>query len=392
VYYKFRVSRSDSAKPRGALILPRRILKRVDGLTKHDSTANDRHYPILDALRFVLAFWVAVGHYGVLPLFAGVDITTPFGRFVTHAWQSVVFGTPAVIVFFVISGFCIHLPFRGDKKLAVGRYYLRRYTRILIPVAGALCVYRLDGQKLTFLGEHSILWESPLWSLACEEIYYAAYPLLRVVRQRVGWKILLPVVFAAGTITATTHRHSLTWHDFGPLGTSLILLPVWLLGCLLAEQADSLPVLDSKLRIWLWRFLIWLACWITEMLHFKAGVPYTQTMIWFGLLAYFWVRNEIAYANHAVPNPYLARAGAWSYSLYLVHAPGMGFYWRLPIPNLGYLLSWLATMFSSLGFSYFFYLLVERPSHNLARKITVAGATRRVASKPLASQSETRSC
>lgn len=347
-------------------------------MVHNDTPEKNRHYPILDALRFVLAFWVAVGHYQVLPIFAGVDTATQFGRFVTHAWQTVVFGTPAVIVFFVISGFCIHLPFRGDKRLAVGRYYLRRYTRILIPVAGALCVYRLDGQKLTFLGEHSILWESPLWSLACEEIYYAAYPLLRALRKRLGWRVLLPAAFAVGSITSSIHFHSMTWHVFGPLGTSLILLPVWLLGCLLAEQADALPVMDSTLRIWLWRFLIWLGCWTAEMLHFKFKVPYTQTMLWFGLLAYFWVKHEIAYGKHAAPNKYLVGAGGWSYSLYLVHAPGMGFYARLPIPNLGYLFNWSATMLSSLSLSYVFYLLVERPSHRLARKIVVSGAPGRV--------------
>lgn len=109
-------------------------------LTQHVPSGKDRHYPILDALRFVLALWIAVGHYQILPIFAGIDTAASFGRFVTHAWQSVVFGTPAVIVFFVISGFCIHLPFLGDKTLDVGRYFLHRYTRILIPVAGALCV------------------------------------------------------------------------------------------------------------------------------------------------------------------------------------------------------------------------------------------------------------
>jgi peptidoglycan/LPS O-acetylase OafA/YrhL len=326
-------------------------------------------YPVLDALRFVLALWVAIGHYSAFPLFAGVDAATPFGRFVTHAWQSVVFGTPAVIVFFVISGFCIHLPFRGDKKLAVGRYYLRRYTRILIPVAGALCVYRLSGEKLHFWGEHSILWESPLWSLACEEIYYAAYPLLRLIRNRVGWKVVLPVVFAAGALTAATHVHSLTWRDFGPFETSLILLPVWLLGCLLAEQSDALPAMDSRTRIWLWRFLIWLGSWVAEMLHFKGGVPYTQTMIWFGVLAYFWVKNELAYSRHSSPKGYLVAAGAWSYSLYLVHVQGMQLYWRLPIPNLGYLLSWFGVVLCGLGSAYIFYILIERPSHALARKV-----------------------
>jgi peptidoglycan/LPS O-acetylase OafA/YrhL len=175
------------------------------------------------------------------------------------------------------------------------------------------------------------------------------------------------------------------------LGTSLILLPVWLLGCLLAEQADSIPVMDSKLQIWLWRFLIWLGCWTSEMLHFKGGIPYTQTMIWFGLLAYFWVKKEIAYGKHAAPNQYLARAGAWSYSLHLVHAPGMGFFEKLPIPYLGYLLNWFGTMLSSLSFSYMFYLLVERPSHNLARKIALAGAARRVAAEQPVPQTETAS-
>src|SRR5271169_5826452 len=118
-------------------------------------------YPVLDALRFILALWVAIGHYGVFPLFAGADQSSSLGRFLTHAWSSIVFGTPAVIVFFVISGFCIHLPFRAKTKLPVARFYLRRYTRILIPVIGALLVYRLDGAKLHFWGEHSILWQSP---------------------------------------------------------------------------------------------------------------------------------------------------------------------------------------------------------------------------------------
>jgi peptidoglycan/LPS O-acetylase OafA/YrhL len=328
-------------------------------------------YAVLDALRFILALWVAIGHYGNFPLFAGVDTSTRVGRFLDHAWSSVVFGTPAVIVFFVISGFCIHLPFRSDAKLAVGRYYLRRYTRILIPVAGALCVYRLGGLKMHFWGEHSVLWESPLWSLLCEEIYYAAYPLLRIFRKRAGWRVVFPVVFVASVLVAATHIHSVSWHDFGPLGTSLILLPVWLLGCLLAEQSDHLKAMDSTSRIWLWRFAIWFASWIAEMLHFKGGVPYTQTMVWFGVLAYFWVKNELEYSKHHAPNAYLAAAGAWSYSLYLVHAQGMELLGRFGLPNPGYILQWLLTMASSLAFAYVFYRLVEKPSHQLARRVRV---------------------
>jgi peptidoglycan/LPS O-acetylase OafA/YrhL len=337
-------------------------------LTQLES-ANPGRYAVLDALRFVLALWVALGHSEVFPLFAGVDVATRFGRFVTHAWASVFFGNPAVIVFFVISGFCIHLPFRGDSKPGLGRYYLRRYTRILIPVAGAVCVYRLVQGRLLLLGEHSILWDSPLWSLACEEIYYAVYPLFRAIRYRVGWEVLLPATFMAGAGTAATHLHSTTWFDFGPLGTSVILLPVWLLGCMLAEQVDALPVVDSSFQIWMWRFAVWLGCWLVEILHFKVGIPYTQTLLWFGVLAYFWIRMELAYGRSSSPNRYLVSLGFWSYSLYLIHWEGPAIFKMLPIPNLGFLGNWFGVLAISLGLSYLFYLLVENPSHRLARRI-----------------------
>jgi peptidoglycan/LPS O-acetylase OafA/YrhL len=114
------------------------------------------------------------------------------------------------------------------------------------------------------------------------------------------------------------------------------------------------------------------------MMHFKGGVPYTQTMIWFGVLAYYWVRQEIAYGKRSEPNRYLAAAGAWSYSLYLVHAQGMELFGWLRLPNLGYLFTWCGVMLCSLAYAYVFYRLVERPSHQLARKIRVYGTRRAV--------------
>jgi peptidoglycan/LPS O-acetylase OafA/YrhL len=333
-------------------------------------------YAVLDALRFVLALWVTIGHFETFPLFAGVNEATGAGRFLVHAWQSIVFGTPAVIVFFVISGFCIHLPYRGERKIDVGRFYLRRYTRILIPVAAAVGIYRLVGQRFVCWGEHSILWQSPLWSLLCEEIYYAAYPLLRRLRRAVSWQYVIPAAFAISVAVAATNVRALSWHEFGPLGTAAILLPVWLLGCLLAEEVDALPALsvDARWQIWAWRFAAWFASWLTEMLHFKAHVPLTQTMAWFGLIAYLWVKKEIAWSKTRAPGRVLAWAGLWSYSLYLVHAQAGGlWYWPRKLwlsgVNVGPRLNWLAVIVSSLVGAYVFYLMVERPSHRLARRI-----------------------
>jgi peptidoglycan/LPS O-acetylase OafA/YrhL len=344
------------------------------------------YYPVLDAMRFVLALWVAVGHYKMIPVFGDPAAGTGFWHMFKHAWSTVVFGTPAVVVFFVISGFCIHLPFQGAARIDVVRYYLRRYTRILIPVAAALVVYRFMGSHLTLRGGASILWNSPLWSLACEEIYYALYPLLRWGRNKAGWRMVMPVSFLVAVALAATHPSADGWQVFGPFSTAMILLPVWLLGCLLAEQAEKLSEADRHLSIWFWRFLAWLGCWSAEMLHFKAHIYYTQTMVWFGVLAYFWVREEIANGKTHSPSRYLVAAGAWSYSLYLMHWYGETIVGYLGLTNLGGLVDWFLIMAANLIFSYLFYLAVERPSHSLARKIKVRGTRQTVEQIPVPAQ------
>ena len=160
---------------------------------KSDAQMLNAHgrFSVLDALRILLARWVTVGHFGVFPLFAGVDTATRLGRTLVHGWSSIVWGNPAVIGFFVISGFCIHLPFRNAEQLSTGRYYARRYIRILVPVLAAIAIAQLTGDRQMIFGRHDVLWNGVLWSLFCEEIYYAIYPPARWIRRRFGWMILL---------------------------------------------------------------------------------------------------------------------------------------------------------------------------------------------------------
>jgi len=332
----------------------------------------NRRYPILDALRFFLAFWVTMGHLGIIPLFgAPGDATTRLGRLLAHGWNSITFGTPAVIGFFIISGFCIHLPFRKNEKLWIGRFYARRYTRILVPVIAALVIWRLAGVDQGLLGEHSILWESPLWSLLCEEIYYACYPLIRWIHGRYGWAPLFSVTFPLSVGVSLLHVGATDWHLYGPIGTAFILLPVWLLGCVLAEKSDQLTSLNSRWRIWGWRFLAWFGSWVSEMLHFKVGLHTGVTMLWFGVLMYFWIKEELAYGLNNPPPRVFVWAGAWSYSLYLIHRVGPDFFMRIPVLHIGAILNWIVYYAFVLGISYLFYLAIERPSHLLARKIRV---------------------
>jgi peptidoglycan/LPS O-acetylase OafA/YrhL len=85
------------------------------------SAHNDvTRYPIVDAQRFVFAFWVVMDHYGEFPLVANADTSVP--AVWLHSYATIVCGAPAVMGLFVISGFCIHLPFRNGKALAVARF------------------------------------------------------------------------------------------------------------------------------------------------------------------------------------------------------------------------------------------------------------------------------
>jgi len=325
-------------------------------------------FPVLDALRIFLAFWVTMAHFGVFPLFAGVDTATRFGRTLVHGWSSIVWGNPAVIGFFVISGFCIHLPFRNAEDLSIGRYYARRYIRILVPVSAAIAITQLTGDRQTIFGKHDVLWSGVLWSLFCEEIYYGVYPMARWIRRRFGWAILLAPAFLLAVILAVICRNALNGSLPGAVEAAAILYPVWLLGCVLAEQSDRLPAVDSTWTIWGWRFLAWLGSWLCEMLHFKYGVTRPQVLLCFGVLAYLWIRKEIEYSKLHPAWAQLVSAGLWSYSLYLMHIPAIMLFKKLPLPSLGYNLNWCANIAFIMAASYLFYRCVERPSHRLARK------------------------
>lgn len=108
----------------------------------------------VDAIRFICAAIVVMGHFNVFPAsFDGRD----FGRMVEISvsltkilWN----GPAAVIVFFIISGFCIHYPqFRkGSDGLDIGSFYLKRFMRIGIPAAIVICVYIPSGADMKYPG------------------------------------------------------------------------------------------------------------------------------------------------------------------------------------------------------------------------------------------------
>lgn len=326
-----------------------------------------QRFLVLDALRAVLALCVAIGHVGVFPLFGLAGQTDPFWDLLARGFRTVVFGPPAVIAFFVISGFCIHYPFAGGARLPAARFYARRYVRILVPIVGVLALAKFLLPETEIVGAKSVIWHSTLWSLVCEEIYYAIYPLLFAVAPRVGWRNVVGAAFVASLATVWSVYPAVEWSDVGILRSAMILLPVWLLGCYLAETIGTLEAGVSAASIWLWRCAAWATMWMAMLLHFHSSIHQTASGVAVGVVCYFWLRAEIAHSARQAPWALLVWAGKWSYSLYLVHAFAFAVMLRYGLFDFDSRLGWLAGFGLILLASYGFYRLVERPSHLLAR-------------------------
>lgn len=322
----------------------------------------------LDSIRFVCAVWVMLSHFGV-PVPFGHNAPTLLLRMIDSTLHSMVYGVAAVIVFFVISGFCIHYPFRHGEQHAWGEYFLRRYIRIGLPfLAATAFVHFTDGQ----LGA---LQNAVLWSLYAEMIYYGIYPLLMFVRRRLGWTALFTLAYLGTAAVVLAQPNVVFFSAHGTALTWLMGLPCWLLGVRLAEEADTLTDRRARVPIGVWRLAVWGVSSLLLVMEFHSPTgSYTslsgsKTLPFFSLLVFFWLRQEIGYYRTRAPLPWLENAGAWSYSLYLMHHPAEWLAGLLTIPGDPAVIIWSLKVVLALVLSYVFYRLVERPSHWLARQV-----------------------
>ncbi|HEX4148240.1 MAG TPA: GDSL-type esterase/lipase family protein [Pirellulales bacterium] len=322
----------------------------------------------LDSIRFVCALWVLMRH--VRPPALPEIFTNPTVHTLQRGVMGNLFnGQAAVIVFFVISGFCIHFPYRlATQPPAYVNFLARRYTRIGLPLVAALAI------NLCWLPNNQSfdLWAvggTIVWSLLAEIIYYTLYPAIFIAARRLGWPRLIASAYVLSIGVILTAPGSMYFSSYGPWLTWIVGLPSWLLGCYLAERvaADAARVV-TRPRIWLWRGAIWCASVAASALMFHSPLGFPWTLSVFGFACFFWLRNEIAWFQSHAPPQALEWAGRWSYSLYIMHLLLFDLFepWQLsawPQP-----LGWLAEICAILLGSYVFFLLVEQPAHWLARR------------------------
>lgn len=313
----------------------------------------------LDALRGVLALYVVAGHARWLLWqgHAGWVASAPHAWWedvIAHASRTLGFGREAVMVFFVLSGFFIHLRSAGElaqKGVIEGfspkAYAVRRAHRLLPPYAMAL-VLTLALDTLGNYGWPSLYqaatgdtaldvefvrkgysWSSvlpallvlpssmaqdfgtngPLWSLAFEALFYAFYPLWLWVRCRGVWSgfLLAPLFCLLGAVPGVPSF-------LGSVSTEYV---VWLGGAALAEVTTRATVSRTQ------RWLAVVAVVTGFAVHFirDHAVAHLLGHVAYGMGAVMLVASTTAGWSKWRLVRLFEWLGVRSYSLYIMHFP-----------------------------------------------------------------------
>lgn len=314
----------------------------------------------LNTLRFMAASFVVLSHGGAFPFAAYFPAHAGLSRILLGIYACAFNGPAAVLVFFLISGFCIHYSFACGMPFRMLPFLTRRMVRISIPVVAALAGAAMLGPWAKG-GLYLVL-----WSLYCEMCYYVAYPLMRLAFQRTGL-----LVFTLATLLLSLVLIGLNWHvtyfqDLPIILTSLIMLPAWLGGCILAEMVAKGSDLRLPGNVVWWRLALWGYATGAELYFFHGGLKmgWPAVLTPFYVFAFFWLTKEIQNFRERGTSAFLEWCGKWSYSLYLIH--NIVIYELLDFPG-SQTLTWAVRVVAIVVSSLAFYGLVEYPAHQLAR-------------------------
>jgi peptidoglycan/LPS O-acetylase OafA/YrhL len=313
------------------------------------------------------------------------------------AWLSI--PTPflgsGVILFFLLSGFCISLPYVGNnaRKLNLEEYAIRRFFRIYPPYLIAIIVtliiefillklYALPVAPYTsylanvFMVQNyttgALTSNGALWTLPVELELYIAFPVVFYLLKNWGNKILIIITGIVSLIALSLFISGQFW-----LGSDFAMYwVVWCAGVLLAKAYANGTL--SKPSGWLLITAV-AAIGIAVVLQVR-GVPSPYLELLFGyfylMLLWLGITTEYRWNKHIPAGVVKAMnvLGTCSFSLYLIHKP---FFRLIGIVWTNYFGGKPVNFLIPVGFSILmvfiawgFYLLIEAPTHALAKKLS----------------------
>lgn len=299
--------------------------------------------PLLDRLRWISAVIVAFGHAIALVVADPAEV----GSAESLASYLASLRHPAVLIFFVLSGYLVGgSTLLGTSTFSWKRYSIARFSRIYIVLIPALVlIFALDSLSYAINPTnpvYSLVWPrgaigsvalydrysatnvistffltqeitgtsvgsgGQLWSLSYEWIFYFIFPVVVMIARRLGslWLVLPGLALCAAIAVLS---------GYAPLGWLFLL---WCLGAA-ARFVQTLFVVQKPFAL-LGALVCVAAVLLTPYLQFRVA----EFLVTSGLALYL---SRFDAPERNVATPWDRPLANFSYSLYLVHLPIMVF-------------------------------------------------------------------
>ena len=315
------------------------------------------------------------------------------------------FGYIGVFLFFVISGFCIHLQWARGRannevpKIAFGSFWKRRIRRLYPPYIIALALFIfLSATSVGLNVTHFLIYDLAMhllmlhnldpktcysingvfWTLAIEEQLYLAYFLLLFLRNRLGWGFTLAICLIARVVWMTFSHvvwlktgigvpvpeaaasHWFTW-ALGAIAVEawlgLIKLPRWsrsltLSGMLIVGASALSYYLPQIPKELIWHDIGWF------VMHPLWGIGFFIVVNRSVLAEDAWTRKLRLPSLISV----FTTLGVFSYSIYLTHELTIMESWRWTNPGAWQIQNvFLIVLPATILFAWIFFWFCERP-------------------------------
>ncbi|MBJ7958975.1 acyltransferase [Bacillus cereus group sp. N28] len=370
-----------------------------------------RRYKELDSLRGIAAIIVLLGHFlALFPILGKKVMYSTFGTYFSILWQ----GHSAVIIFFVLSGFVLSLPFYKGTEFNYLKYLIKRVCRIYIPYIVILFI--AIGIKL---GIHSKIGTIPglvqwgswnievsfnrvidhilflrefnsdafimvIWSLVHEMRISIVFPLIIFLLLRVNWKVSIGIAMFLSVIGYLLMKNIPSEFNM-PVSTNYFITlhysSMFIIGALLAKNREYLvsKIINSKVKYILLplgllffsypRIPFMLLSKLIGEIDYDLYLIIIDWYICFGaVLIILSALSSKLFSKLLLIKP-VQFIGEISYSLYLVHPIVLLttvhiFYGKISVPLI-LLISFLFTMVVSV----LCYKFIEIPSIKIGRKL-----------------------
>jgi len=295
-------------------------------------TSSNIYIPEVDGFRFIAISWVVLYH---TYLYIAEQSTAVLPSYTTRNTVIDLFlktGGKGVLIFFVISGFILALPFAkqymiGGEKVSLSKYYLRRLTRLEPPYFISLVIIFILLALFSTIALKDLVWgfgtslfyihnffpntywlNNVTWSLEIEIQFYLIAPLLFLIF-KLSPKIRRIALLASITVwLIVLYRFDLMFEIIYRY------LPYFLIGMLIADlYLNNIKIISNRFFDFILPIIAFTLVIFIDAKSFKA-------LFLISLFLFFYTSLNSNFWKNFLSSKWLTAIGGMCYSIYLWHS------------------------------------------------------------------------